>query len=134
VLSPRGLFIPYDFSPGRRLRDDPRLDVWYSTFRLRYPSPTGYPLDLQALPYDKSGLDVVAYHDVEVVVPMSLAAYVAYVLGDAGIERALSNGHAEPDIRRYCEASLRPLFGADFRDVVFEAHIACVRKRALPPA
>jgi hypothetical protein len=90
----------------------------------------GYALDLHTLQYAKFALDLVAHDDVEVVVPMSLAEYVAYLLGDAGVERALSNGHIEADIRLYCEASLRPLFGADGAEVVFEAQVAYVRKLA----
>ena len=129
VLSPHGLFVPYDFSAGRRLRDDGRLGDWYARFRARFPSPGGYALDLPALPYRGHGLDLVDYEEIEVAIRMSSAAYVDYLLGDAGVELALSRGQRESEVRRFCEDGVGDVFSAGSRDVVFEAQIASVRHR-----
>jgi SAM-dependent methyltransferase len=130
VMAPGGLFVPYDFSAGRRLRDDDRLNAWYDDFQVRYPSPPGYPLDLRALGYAGAGLDLAGYEELEVVIPMALGEYVDYVLGESGVEYALREGRREDDIRSHCEASLRSMFSGVAREVVFEAQIAYVRSRS----
>ena len=130
VMSPSGLFVPYDFSVGRRLRDDNRLTDWYAEFRARFPSPPGYTLDLRALGYHKCGLDLVAYEELEVGIPMSLATYVDYILGDAGVESALSGGQLEGDVRRFLEDRLHSVFSVGEHEVIFDAQIAYIRSQA----
>jgi SAM-dependent methyltransferase len=130
VMSPSGLFVPYDFSAGRRLRDDNRLTDWYAEFRARFPSPPGYALDLRALEYHKCGLNLVAYEALEVGIQMSLATYVDYILGDAGVESALSGGRLEEDVRRFLEDRLHPVFSVGEHEVIFDAQIAYIRSRA----
>jgi SAM-dependent methyltransferase len=129
VLARRGLFVPYDFSAGRRLRDDARLGNWYTEFRKQFPSPSGYSLNLRALGYGRSGLELVGCEEVEVGITMSLASYVDYLLGDSGVQDAISDGQLESDIRRSCKDGVNAIFSAGTREVVFEAQIAYVRKR-----
>ncbi len=129
VMSSRGLFVPYDFSAGRRLRDDDRLSDWHREFRRRFPASPGYSLDLRTLEYGRHGLDLACYEEVEIEIAMSLGTYVDYILGESGVERALSAGRSEPEIRRYCEESLRSVLSDSVREVVFDAQIAYVRKR-----
>ena len=130
VMSPGGLFVPYDFSAGRRLRDDNRLSDWYAEFRLRFPSPPGYALDLRALEYRRCGLELVAYEELEVGIQMSLATYVAYILGDAGVESALAEGQLEGDVRRFLEDRLHSVFSVGEHEVIFDAQIAYIRSQA----
>ena len=89
MLSAHGLFAPYDFSAGRRIRDDPRLADWHAEFQARFPSPPGYALDLRALDYRAHGLALAGYEEIEVGIAMSLAQYIDYLLGEAGVEMAL---------------------------------------------
>lgn len=124
VLVPGGDFVPYDFSAGRRLQDDARLDEWFTAFLAHFPSPPGYALDLRALPYVHHGLLLTSYEELTVSIPMRVEDYVRYVLGEAGVEAALANGQAESDIRRFCESGLAPIFGTGTREVLFDAQIA----------
>jgi SAM-dependent methyltransferase len=129
VLSANGVFVPYDFSAGRRIRDDARLGQWHREFLIRFPSQPGYSLDLPSLCYESHGLTLLGYEKLEVEIPMSLPAYVGYILGEAGVELALSEGQAEADIRRYCEECLKPIFAHGPREVLFDAQVAYVRVR-----
>lgn len=128
VMSVRGVFVPYDFSAGRRLREDKRLSEWHTDFRLRFPSPPGYTLDLRILNYAKHSLVLDEYEEFEVGIPMSLAEYVNYTVGGAGVENALSNGQSEFEIRRYIEDCVKSIFAGGPREVIFETQLAFVRK------
>jgi hypothetical protein len=86
-------------------------------------------LDLRALEYRKCGLNLVAYEELEVGIQMSLATYVDYILGDAGVERALSGGQLEGDVRRFLEDRLHSVFSVGEREVFFDAQIAYIRSQ-----
>lgn len=133
VLSVHGVFIPYDFSTGRHLRNDTRLAEWHNEFSQRFPSPPGYALDLRALNYAKHNLVLYEYEEFEVRVPMSLAEYVNYMVGEAGVDNALQRGEAESEIRGYIEGGLQAVFSEDLREVIFEAQAAFVRKSCALP-
>ncbi len=47
VLARSGVMVIYDFSAGRRLRDDGRLDAWFGEFERRYPPKSGYDMDVR---------------------------------------------------------------------------------------
>lgn len=128
VLSVHGIFIPYDFSTGRRLREDPRLCEWHKEFGQRFPYPPGYELDLEALNYDKHNLALFEYEEFEVGIPMPLVEYVNYMMGEAGVDNALLLGENESEIRRYIRDGLQAIFSESSREVIFEAQIAYVRK------
>lgn len=127
VLSVRGLFAPYDFSAGRRIRDDTRLAAWHDEFQARFPSPPGYALDLRALDYRAHGLALAGYEAIEVGITMSLTQYIDYLLGEAGVEMALRRGGQEAQVRAYCEAGLAGIFDSGPREVLFDAQLAVAR-------
>lgn len=129
VLTPRGVFVIYDFSAGRRLRGDGRLDDWYAAFERRYPPEPGYEMDVRTLPYGASGLTLDTYEEFEVAVPMTFGPYVAYVMSETGVERAVARGVPETDIRVWCESTLAGVLDDTPRDVLFDAYVAYVRRR-----
>lgn len=124
VLAAQGLFAPYDFSAGCRIRNDPRLSAWHAEFQARFPSPPGYALDLRALDYGAQGLVLRGYEEIEVDIAMSQAQYVDYLLGEAGVEMAVRGGQSAELVREYCEAGLAAVFASGPRDIVFDAQLA----------
>ena len=128
VLTARGVMVVYDFSAGRRLRDDRRLDAWFGEFERRHPPKPGYELDVRTLPYAEAGLRLASYAEFEVAVPMTRQAYVAYAMSETGVELAVAQGVPEAGIRAWCESSLAGVLGDAPRDVLFDAYVACVRR------
>jgi SAM-dependent methyltransferase len=127
VLTERGVMVVYDFSAGRRLRDDDRLEAWYGEFARRYPPKPGYEMDVRALGYERAGLGLEAFTPFEVAVPMTWQAYVAYVMSETGVELAVARGVPEAEIGNWCEATLAGVLGDEPRDVLFDAYVAYVR-------
>jgi len=130
VLTDDGVMVVYDFSAGRRLREDDRLDAWFGEFERRYPPRPGYDMDVRTLPYGGAGLRLTSYEEFEVAVPMTRHAYVGYVMSETGVELAVARGISEAGIREWCEASLASLLGDAPRDGLFDAYLACVRRRS----
>lgn len=128
VLTAAGVLAIYDFSEGKRLRNDQRLEHWYEAFKHRYPSPPGYALAIQALDYKRYGLELFAYEPLEVAVPMTYESYVRYALSETSVELAISRGVPETEIRTWCQDTLSDIFDATPRDVLFDAYIAYVRR------
>jgi len=128
VLADDGVMVVYDFSAGRRLRSDGRLDEWFGRFERRYPPRPGYDMDVRALPYGGAGLRLTSYEEFEVAVPMTRHAYVGYVMSETGVELAVARGISEAGIREWCESSLAGLLTDAPRDVLFDAYLACVRR------
>jgi len=60
---------------------------------------------------------------------MTLASYVTYAMSETGVELACSRGVPESEIRNWCEGTLTPVFRDESRDVIFDAYVACVRRR-----
>ncbi len=126
VLKAQGMLAIYDFSEGRRLYADPRLEQWYAAFKQRYPSPPGYALDVRALPYESYGLRLRGYHELEVALPLTHANYLRYALSETSVELAIRRGVAEADIEAWCRDTLADIFDAQPREVFFDAYIAYV--------
>lgn len=126
VLAPDGLLIIYDFSAGRRLRDDSTLDEWYAEFERRYPSPPGYALNVRELPWQASGLRLDGCDEFEIALPMTLASYLPYALSETSVEAAISRGIPEAEIHDWCLRTLTPIFGEHPRDVLFDGYVARV--------
>jgi SAM-dependent methyltransferase len=129
VLTVGGLLLVYDFSGGRRLAGDSRLDDWFTSFEARYPYPPGYAMDVRALNFEAESLRLEHYEEIEAVVPMTAEAYLAYVLGETNVELAVSRGVAEETIASWCRPALAGIFGGGARDVLFDAYAAYVRKQ-----
>lgn len=129
VLQPDGVLVIYDFSEGRRLRDDNRLERWLAEFKRRWVSPPGYAMDVQRLPYQTYGLRLTAYEELEVAVPMTLSSYLLYAMSETSIEQAVARGESEDFIREWCRATLAEIFNDNPREVLFDAYIACVSRK-----
>lgn len=128
VMTPDGVLVIYDFSEGRRLRDDTRLEHWYAEFKSRWTSPPGYAMDVRQLPYQNYGLRLTAYDELEVAVPMTLESYLLYAMSETNIEQAIARGESEDAIREWCQATLAEIFNDNPREVFFDAYFACVRR------
>jgi SAM-dependent methyltransferase len=126
LLAPGGVLIIYDFSAGRRMRGGHRLAEWFARFERRYPSPSGYALDVRGLAYSRFGLRLQSYEELEIAVPMPLGAYLPYVLSETRVERAISHGVPEAEIRSWCQSTLADVFGDTSHDVLFESYVAYV--------
>ena len=129
VLTDDGMLVIYDFSEGRRLRDDERLEQWYEAFKQHYPAPLGYAMDVCALGYEQYGLSLHAYHEIEVAVPLDLDRYLRYVLSETCVEQALARGTEESVIRAWCSETLAEIFDGQPRAVLFDAYFALVSKK-----
>ncbi|MEJ7711798.1 MAG: methyltransferase domain-containing protein [Pyrinomonadaceae bacterium] len=127
VLAPEGVLVIYDFSAGRRFRESDVLDEWYAAFERRYPSPPGYELDVRGLDYSRSGLILEAYEELEVAVTVDINSYLPYALSETSVELAITHGVSEAEIRDWCQSTLAEVFGAESRDVLFDAYIAYAR-------
>ena len=91
-------------------------------------------MDVQTLPYARAGLRLAAYETFEGAVPLTFEAYLAYVLSEANVERAIVSGVPEPDITTWCRDTLAPVFGAASVPVLFSGYIAYIVAKAAPPA
>lgn len=128
VLAARGVLIVYDFSAGRRFRESDVLDEWYDAFEQRYPPPPGYALDVRGIDYERAGLRLTDYEELEVAVPMTFGSYVPYAMSEHNVESAVSRGASEEEIREWCRSTLAQVFGGEPSDVLFDAYIAYVRR------
>jgi SAM-dependent methyltransferase len=124
VLKANGVLAIYDFSEGKRLRNDARLEEWYAAFKERYPSPPGYALDVRTLPYETYSMRFHDYHELEVAVPLTHASYLRYALSETCVEQAIASGKNEADIEAWCSDTLAGIFDDKPRDVLFDAYIA----------
>ena len=128
VLSERGVMVIYDFSAGRRLRGDERLDAWYTEFERRYPPKPGYAMDVRTLPFDAVGMTLKTYAPFEVAVPMTLQSYVPYVMSETGIELAVAAGVPDDQMRTWCQSTLSDILDSTPREVLFDAYVAYVTR------
>lgn len=126
VLNAHGVLAIYDFSEGKRLRDETRLEEWYAAFKKRYPSPPGYALDVRTLPYENYGLRFQGYHELEVAVPMMHDNYLRYALSETSVEQAIARGENEADIEAWCRETLAEIFDDQTREIFFDAYVAYV--------
>ncbi|HXW05996.1 MAG TPA: class I SAM-dependent methyltransferase [Vicinamibacterales bacterium] len=127
VMSRGALFLIYDYSPGRRARNTDALAQWFREFQAQFPEASGYELDLRTLEYAGAGLRLEAYVESEVAMPMSLEAYLAYVLTETRVERTIAGGMAESAATAWCRGTLQHVFAHGALEVVFETCVAYVR-------
>jgi ubiquinone/menaquinone biosynthesis C-methylase UbiE len=127
VLKSNGTLVVYDFSAGRRFRDDDALDTWFAEFANRYPFQHGYKLDVRTLDYARFGLRFDAYHEFEIALPITASAYLRYVLSETNVERAIAHGESEDAIRDWCTRTIEEIFGTIAHDVLFTGYVAYVK-------
>jgi len=128
VLRDGGHFAAYDFSTGRPLADPTTSADGDRGFERAFPPLPGYALDLGRLPCREHGLTPLAHERFTVQMPMTLEAYVQYLLGETNVESAIVGGLAEGEVRRICRELFGPTFGAGPRPVSFDAEFTLARK------
>jgi len=128
VLAPAGVIVVYDFSAARRIRDDARLGAWFNAFERRYRFPPGYEMDIRTANLGAAGLGVEAFVPLEITLPMTLASYLDYAMSETNVEEAVARGTAERDIRDWCAAGLREIFGGGAREILFDAYAAIISR------
>jgi ubiquinone/menaquinone biosynthesis C-methylase UbiE len=130
LLVPGGFLVVYDFSSGRRIAGDPRLEAWFRRFEARWPFPEGYALEAGRLEAPESGLTIVRRREFETTLPLTASAYIDYVLTETNVEQAVQAGQPVEEIRNWCTERLAPIFDDGTRDVVFEGEIVYVRRKS----
>jgi SAM-dependent methyltransferase len=128
VLDATGHLAAYDFSAGKSIPNDSQLSEQFSLFRQHFPSPLGYALNLEQLPYRDANLENILYSEFDVEIPMSGPEYIQYLLGDAGVETAVRGGASVAQTEILCSTIFSSVFGKSRRSVVFNVQLAIARK------
>lgn len=128
VLASRGTFLLYDFSNGRRSATGDTLARWFAEFERRYPWPGGWrPLDPRVLPLAGHGLRLAGYEDFDMHLPMTLDAYLRYVLSEVNVDSSVASGLSTADeARDWCRATLEPVFAHGDVTVVIPGYLAVI--------
>jgi SAM-dependent methyltransferase len=128
VLTDDGTFLLYDFSTGRRSVSGDALAVWFAAFEQRFPASPGWrPLDPRTLPLAAHGLSLLDYVEVETLLPMTLDAYLRYVLSETGVYDAVAEGACSAAAARdWCRTTLTPVFPDGEVTVIFPGHVATI--------
>lgn len=126
VLTRRGCFVVYDFSPGRAATAGPALAGWYSSFVSRYPYPLSQarPLSPGILDTLAQGFEVARAESFDIALPMTANAYRAYMLTETNVQAATRGGTALDEIDAWCADTLAPVFAGETRDVRFTGYLA----------
>jgi SAM-dependent methyltransferase len=131
VLTEDGLFLLYDFSTGRRSVTGDELSEWFDSYEQRFPYPPGWQaFDVRELPPTRYGLRLLDYADVEVRQPMSLDAYLRYMLSEVNVDSAIAGGACTAQAARdWCETTLRPVFPDGQQTVVVPGYVATLTRQ-----
>jgi SAM-dependent methyltransferase len=132
VLKDGGRFLMYDFSSGRHAADGDALADWFAAFERRFPwSPGWRPLDARTLPLPEAGLLLLDHVDVETHLPMSLDAYLRYVLSESNVDGAIGRGDCDAaEAEAWCRRTLAPVFAYGDVDVVFPGYVGTISRAA----
>lgn len=127
VLMPGGVLVVYDFSPGRRFRNAPGLDEWFSSFVTRYPPPPdeARALDPEILADLDSGFRVQG-HRFEIGLTLTPGFYLDYMMTETNVAAAVRSGAPRSEIRRWCAGTLARVWSGEDREVMFEGYFACL--------
>lgn len=131
VLQPGGLFVVYDFAPGRRLHNDNSLEKWFDAFLARYPKPDdgAIPLDPPVLrAMTESLFEPVADGEFCDAEPFDAARYADYMMTETNVAAAIQAGESPASIRHWMNGTLPPVFGGQTREVLLEAYFAVFAK------
>jgi ubiquinone/menaquinone biosynthesis C-methylase UbiE len=128
VLTERGSLVVYDFSQGRTFEDSPDLGTWFEEFISRYPRPHGGEVAIspESLPSQAKPFRVEGHERFALPVPMTLQAYLDYVMTETNVANAPVPA---TEVRDWCARTLEPVFGARARNVIFNGYIAWLRPR-----
>jgi SAM-dependent methyltransferase len=130
VLTRDGTFLLYDFSTGRRSVSGDELADWFDSFERRFPWPPGWaPLDVRELPPAGQSLRLIDYTDLEIRLPMDLAAYLRYMLSEVNVDDAIARGACSAEqARDWCLETLKPVFADGELTVVIPGYIATLAR------
>lgn len=127
----KGRLVVYDFSPGRKLRraNDPALEEWFGKFMQRYPraKDNARSLDPATLGESARGTLTLEWSEAfQIPLRLDYSFYVDYMMTETNVAYAVRTGAAaEPEIRKWCEDSLAPIFASEPRpEVLFEGYVA----------
>ncbi len=126
VLLPDGALVVYDFSQGRRFTNSPKLEDWFETFRARYPAPpnSGRPLSVTILASIATSFKLSAHEEFDTPIPLTISAYVKYIMTETNIAHAIRNGVSADEIRAWLNETLAPVFEERTQQVLFPGYIA----------
>ncbi len=126
VLTGDGTFLLYDFSAGRRAERGDELAGWFSSFEQRFPSPPGWQrIDVRELPLGAHGLRLLDCTDLEIRLPMTLDAYLRYMLSEVNVDNAIARGACSAQqARDWCRETLKAVFARGEVTVVIAGYIA----------
>src|SRR5215469_3424828 len=130
VLTGDGTFLLYDFSVGRRSVNGAALAGWFASFEQRFPWPPGWePLNVPELPLAGYGLRLSDYTDVELRLPMTLDAYLRYMLSEVNVDNAIARGACSAEeARDWCGRTLRTVFADGEVTVVIPGYVATLTR------
>ena len=128
VLTPDGVLVVYDFSPGKTFRQGAGLEDWFAQFEERYPPPPSEAryLDPGILAQWDSGFRARGHEHLEVSLALSPRFYLDYMMTETNVAFAIRNGVPRDEVRAWCEATLGPVWGGKEREVVFRGYFVCM--------
>jgi SAM-dependent methyltransferase len=128
VLTPHGLLVVYDFSPGRSFRDGPELDRWFTRFQERYPPPRSEarPLNPSILAQLDRRFKVRHHEEFDIGVRLTPVFYLNYMLTETNVAFAVRCGVPHAEIRSWCEDTLHPVWNGNEQEVIFRGYFACM--------
>ena len=128
VLTPDGILIVYDFSPGRSFRAAAGLDEWFSEFSRLYPPPASETRDLspEILEDVASGFRLRAHEYFEVALPLTAGFYVDYMMTETNVAAAIRRGEPASEIESWCTRTLQPIWRSPEHEVLFRGYFACM--------
>ena len=115
VLAAGGTIVVSNYSFGRPVGVEPE---WPATFSDRWPRPASAPV--HAGTFAGTRFRPIVDETFPVTIPMTLDAYVAYLMTETSVAEAVRAGTAAAEIRAWCADALRPAYGAE-QPVAFDA-------------
>lgn len=108
VMRPQGQLLVYDFSPGRRWRNNRALETWFEEFIARYPWPKSEAktLDPKILGGLGLGFDVADAEEFEIGLPIDRDFYRRYMMTESNVAYAIRRGIASGEIENWIESTL----------------------------
>jgi len=128
VLSPQGVLLIYDFSPGKSFRTSAKLDEWFSSFHGRYPPRTNEARELspEILSGWNSGFRVHHQQQFEIGVRLTPEFYLNYVMTETNVASAVRRGVPHGEIKSWCAETLAPVWMGSEREVLFHGYFVCM--------